>query len=321
MENLYTYAVARVKTREDKLLGEQDIAQAVSAKSYDECIRMLSDKGFDGGGSFSDIEELLSGEHQKLWEFISELTDDMSVFDVFRIEKDFHNLKAAIKARFSGGVPGTAFVSGGTMDTQALIDAVKNREFNVLPEFLADAASEASAVLNKTGDGQKCDIILDKAMIKTKLYAAEKTKNEFLIKYAKLYADISALKVAVRCCELGKDESFMEFAIPDSGFNRDELIEAALYGKEAFLKFLECSEFSGAVPEIEKSYTAFEKWCDNRLMELVREQKSNYFTIAPVAAYILARENEIRAVRIILSAKLNGFSEEIVTERLRDMYV
>lgn len=321
MENLYTYAVARVKTREDGLLSSQDIAQVISAKSYEDALRVLADKGFDGGGSFSDTEGLLSGEQRKLWEFISELTDDLSVFDVFRTEKDFHNLKAAIKSQFTGSVPDSAFVSGGTVDADVITEAVRNREFYKLPGFMADAASDAAAVLNRTGDGQRCDVILDNAMVNTKLLMANETGNEFLIKYAELYRDIAALKVAVRCCVIGKDEGFAEFALPDSGFDRKALVGAVLSGLDALTEYLKTTVYEDAVPEIRKSYQAFEKWCDNRVMELVRSQKYNHFTIAPIAAYILAHENEIRTVRIVLSAKFNGFSDDSVKERLRDMYV
>ena len=43
--------------------------------------------------------------------------------------------------------------------------------------------------------------------------------------------------------------------------------------------------------------------------------------IAYPVAYIIARQNEIKAVRMILSAKLNDLPEQTIKERLRDMYV
>ena len=321
MADMYTYAVARVKVREMNLLTSADIRQLVSAKSYDDAIRMLSDKGFDGGGSFSSYDGLLSGEQKKLWDFISELTDDLSVFDVFRTEKDFHNVKAAIKAHFSGSAPENIYLNGGTVDVEKITNAVKNRDFSVLPGVLSVPSEDAVSILNKTGDGQKCDIVMDKAMINAKISAAEKTGNEFLVGYAKLFADISALKVAVRCCETGKDREFTEFALPECSFDKAEIVAAVASGREAFLEFLNKTQFSDAAEYAVDSYSAFEKWCDNRIMDFIKDQKSNYFTIAPVAAYILARENEIRVVRIILSAKINGFPEGAVMERLRDMYV
>ena len=321
MADMYTYAVARVKVREMNLLTSADIRQLVSAKSYDDAIRLLSDKGFDGGGSFSSYDGLLSREQKKLWDFISELTDDLSVFDVFRTEKDFHNVKAAIKAHFSGSAPENIYLSGGTVDVEKIINAVKNRDFSVLPRVLSVPSEDAVSILNKTGDGQKCDIVLDKAMINAKISAAEKTGNEFLVGYAKLFADISALKVAVRCCEIGKNREFAEFALPECSFDKAELVEVVTSGREALFEFLNKTQFSDAAQYTGDSYSAFERWCDNRIMNYIKDQKSNYFTIAPVAAYILARENEIRVVRIILSAKINGFPESAVAERLRDMYV
>ena len=67
--------------------------------------------------------------------------------------------------------------------------------------------------------------------------------------------------------------------------------------------------------------SAFEKWCDDYLTEVMRSQKWEPFGIGPIVAYILARENEMKAVRLILSAKINNLSEETVKERLRSMYV
>ena len=47
----------------------------------------------------------------------------------------------------------------------------------------------------------------------------------------------------------------------------------------------------------------------------------NSFSIGPLVAYILARENEIKTVRIILSGKQNDFSDDAIRERVREMYV
>jgi V/A-type H+-transporting ATPase subunit C len=53
----------------------------------------------------------------------------------------------------------------------------------------------------------------------------------------------------------------------------------------------------------------------------MKPQKTNPFTIGPLAAYILARQNEIKCVRMVLSAKLNGLPDDMIRERLREMYV
>ena len=43
--------------------------------------------------------------------------------------------------------------------------------------------------------------------------------------------------------------------------------------------------------------------------------------IGPLAAYYVAKETEIKALRIILSAKISGASNDTVRERMRELYV
>ena len=56
-------------------------------------------------------------------------------------------------------------------------------------------------------------------------------------------------------------------------------------------------------------------------MANLKLQKRGTDSAGPVAAYYLARQNEIKMARIILTAKANGFTEEDIRERVRDMYV
>ena len=41
----------------------------------------------------------------------------------------------------------------------------------------------------------------------------------------------------------------------------------------------------------------------------------------PLLAYIYAKETEIKVIRIIMVGKLNNIAEEVIRERLRDIYV
>ncbi len=66
---------------------------------------------------------------------------------------------------------------------------------------------------------------------------------------------------------------------------------------------------------------AFERWCDDQVMEQIRPAKTKPFGPEPLAGYLLARETEIQAVRILLSVKHNRLPADILRERLREMYV
>ena len=51
------------------------------------------------------------------------------------------------------------------------------------------------------------------------------------------------------------------------------------------------------------------------MIETIKPQKYNPFTAGPLVAYVLAKENEIKTVRIIPTARPNGLEEEQIREK------
>lgn len=317
----YIYAVARIRSKELSLLSGAFLEQLVAAKDYDECIRLLTEKGW-GGEAGQTSEGLLAGERDKTWKLVGELVKEKSVFDVFLYGNDYHNLKAAIKEIQMGYEYPGIFIDQGTIDIKVIQEAVKNHDFTALPEDMRAAAEEAYSTFLHTKDGQLCDILVDRAAL-TAIYKAGKASgNEFLALYGELTVASADIKTAVRAARTGKDKSFLQKALAACDtLDAGRLAEAAASGEEAICAYLANTPYGDAVEELKKSPSAFERWCDNLLIRRIRPQKHNSFGIGPLAAYILARENEIKSVRIILSGKLNGLPEESIRERVREMYV
>lgn len=320
-QNQFIYAVARIRSKELALLSGAFVEQLLSAKGYEECLQLLQEKGW-GDGETRDAAGILAVEREKTWQLMGELTDDLSVFDVFLYANDYHNLKAAIKeARMDTEFPGI-YMGQGTVDVKLIREAVRTREFNNLPEAMAEPAREAYEALIQTGDGQLCDIIVDRAALAAIYRAGKASGDECLKLYGELTVASADIKTAVRAARTGKNKAFLERALAHCDtLDVDRLAQAAVEGVEAIGTYLELTPYAEAVEELHKSPSAFERWCDNLLIRRIRPQRFNSFGIGPLAAYILARENEIKTVRIILSGKLNQLPEESIRERVREMYV
>ena len=56
-------------------------------------------------------------------------------------------------------------MSGGTVEPEKMQQAVRENDFSLLPDFMAEAAKKATDALLTTRDGQRCDIILDRACL------------------------------------------------------------------------------------------------------------------------------------------------------------
>ncbi len=320
-ENQYIFAVARIRSKELSLLDRPFFEQLLSCKGYKECLRLLADKGWGTSGEESP-EQLLAIEREKTWALIGELVEDISVFDTFLYGNDFHNLKAAIKQVYmKQEIPGI-YLTNGTIKPELIYRSALEHDFTLLPEYMRACAEEAYQVLLHTGDGQLCDVIIDKATLETVYKKSKLSGNELLIAYAGLKVASSNINIAIRGCKTGKSMQFLERAIAEcDSLDSKKLIESALLGEEAIYSFLENTRYSDAVQAIKESPSSFEKWCDNLIMKHIKPQKYNSFSLSPLAAYILARENEIKTVKIVLSGKLNELPDEFIRERLREMYV
>ena len=318
----YIYAVARIRAKELLCFGSPAMEQLMACKTYEECLRMLNEKGWGDGSAGQTPESLLDGERNKTWEQLRELVEDMSVFDVFLYANDYHNLKAAIKENYAPSHGADIYSSNGTIDPAVFRQAADEHDFSVLPAGMRDAAEEAMSVLRETGDGQLCDIIIDKAALNAILQAGKASGDPLLAFYAEHTVATANIKTAVRCQKTGKSLDFIRRALAECDtLDVSLLTQDSVESFDAIIAYLNTTEYSGAAEALTQSASAFERWCDNRLIEKIRPQKYETSTIGPLAAWLLARENEIKTVRILLSGKRNGLSDDAIRERLREMYV
>lgn len=313
----YTFSVARVRAKEAALLSAQDMEQLIAADTYEDALRILRDKGYseDGNGSVTARAET------ELWEFLGEIADG-ELIKLLRLPVDYHNIKASVKASYSNITSDGLLLDNGNLDKELIDSAVRNRNFDDLPEYYGSNAQKVTELILRTHDGQRCDMSLDKALLAATEASAEKIGDSFIIKYSKMNTDLANLKSALRCALTDKNESFIYHAVYKGGtLNRVGLIEAAANGLDSLYSFVEGTAYSEGVTEMKKSTSAFEKWCDDKLMSLMDEARYESFSAAPVMAYAYAKKAEIAAVRLILSAKKNKLDKEILRERVRRLYV
>lgn len=71
-DNLYLYAVARIRSRELSLLNKSDIDQLMNCKSEKDALQFLKDKGWGRDGA-ETAEEVLMAEREKTWDLLREL--------------------------------------------------------------------------------------------------------------------------------------------------------------------------------------------------------------------------------------------------------
>lgn len=317
----YIYQVARIRAKELTLLSSTFIRTLLTAESVDDCLKLLAEKDW-GAKESASIEEMLKAEREKTWKLMREMVEDMTAFDVFLYGNDYHNLKAAMKDAVIKDNPEGIYIDQGTVSVDLIKKAFRENDLSLLPESMQEISKKAYDILLHTGDSQQADVIIDKAALESIYKAAKKADNEFLKMYGELTVACANIKIAIRAVRTGKDKNFLKDSLAKcDSLDIEELASAATQSEEEIRNYLSKTVYSEAVQALDESVSAFEVWCDNYLIKAMKSQLVEPFGLGPLAAYILARENEIKTVRLILAGKQNGLSGKVIDERIREMYV
>lgn len=322
-ETKYTYAVARIRAMEVSLFSSAAIEQLMALKSYDSCLQFLAEKGWGDADTPLEAEAILSKEQEKAWSVVKDLLKgDDAILNVLSYQNLYHNLKAAIKESMTSDSHGKIYFDDCAIDGKEMARIVAERDFGALPKHMSAAAAEAYDTFLHTRDGQLCDAIVDRAALDAIYAEGGKADDSIIRDYAESMVAVADIKIAVRSAKTSKTKEFMTRAMAAcKSLSVDRLCTAALSGMDAICEYLEGTAYAGGAQALKESPSAFERWCDNQLIETIKPQKYNPFSAGPLVAYLLARENEIKTVRIILTCKYNGLPEERIRERIREMYV
>ena len=309
----YAFAVANVRAAENELLTRSFFDQLVNAASAAEMKRMLSDKGIN----VPDADFM-----KNVWDYISEIAPQPEELEFLIVRNDFHNLKSVLKGT-AADTDGRRFcIKPSIIDTDVLYDAVKNKNFDILPEWISGAAAEGYELLTSVMDGRMLDMFLDRKSVEATVAFAEKTENSFFRDYAEKFAALTNIKIALRLSDNDVSEATLGYAFAEC---RDTdvaaLKSAVLKGRNDVVSYIETTGYRFLTESISKSFADFERECDNFLYSVIQSARMESFGPEPLAAYYLAKEAEYKNLALIAGARNADLPDVSVRERMREIYV
>ena len=327
----YAYAVARVRGMETRLLDRQWIERILSETPAG-ALKALGDSAYQealaGVTRPEDVEQGLEKAMAQTLATIARVSPEPALIDLFRLRRDFRNLKSLVKASvLRRGDEGFGFVvDAGTVPLDVMRKAVEERAFAPLPAVLADAARASFDAYRDTSELSSVDRACDAALWAYSLATARAKRNAFLDSYFRTEIDLANVRTFVRMKQAGRDatdlaQTLIAGGALDAGFFRRLLGEPA----DALARALEYGPYGALAPTLrdwspERGH-ALERACDNVLLAAVDRAKMVAYGIEPLVAYILRREIEVRLIRTAVLAKLDGFPRVEVEERLRSVHV
>ena len=313
----YVFAVARIRAKEKNLLSDADFLQMAGMKTVEEVCGFLSDHGWGDPSQNETADSLLEQEEEKTRGVLREIRLEPAVDAVLSYPQLYHNLKAGIKEICTVDAHTGIFYDIKGFEAEKVMDILQDRKYQALPEHMKATAEQAMEYMVKNRDGQRCGICVDRGCLEAIRDAGRQAGDEAIRRYAEVFVTVSDIKIAARSQGTGKSLAFLKEALAQSSLlDTDALAQAASSDRDVFLAFLDSHGWKDAADALRKSGSAFDRWCDARPLRELRSQGGDIESPGPIVAWYLARQNEIRKARIILTGKANGFTEEEITERV-----
>jgi len=323
----FLHASSRVRSMGKFMLTSRQLNAMVEAHSIDECYKIVNDAGIGVGTDPADYEQALKQSLLDTYSLLEELSGGTDVFHIFRYEHDGLNLKSLIKAQALDKDPSSAMTELGTVPVAVVKEEFRRKKFEKLHPALAQAAEEALEALAKTNDPQVVDILLDKAVLAAMSGTATNYNSKFIRRLVAAKIDIANIRCLVRIRRIDGANDFFKRVVASGGtISTEVLSEAYAKGMDAVLGLIEASSYGAMLePAMASlraggSLTLFEKLCDNVLVRALDEARLIPFGIEPLVVYLSAKENEVKAARIVMASRMAGVGPEQIKERLRESY-
>lgn len=330
-DDAYQFPCAVIRGNERTLLGRSDLLKVAEARQFSLAMNVLAEFGYGDGRELEnprDFENVLRAEQKRVHELVFSILPDPEELQMLCCPADYHNVKVLLKAEFLGITPDSLLVDGGSIPPQRMQQLVRDRNYIFLSLNMKQAIQEAIDLFARGRDPQEIDITLDKACYKDMAEAAAATEDPFLMGYVKLLIDILNINTFLRLRQMGKGWNFFQKVFLEGG-EIDEKLFVGNYEepvqqfaeKLAPYGFKETVAAGGTLLKETGKYTLLEKLCDDLRIRYIRDAKYITAGLAPVAAFWIAKESEIKNLRMVLTGKLSGTPEDVMKERLRETYV
>lgn len=324
----YGQSVVTIRVLEKRLLTKNRIERMIESETCEEVLKLLSETEYSQDmtdiQNSRDYEKILKRETERVFSLVRNMSKNKEVVDILSLKYDYHNLKVLIKSKVFEKDNTNLLMNAGTIDITKFKTKSETQSLD-LPEEILEAIVEIKKEENLTP--QKIDIIVEKYYFKNLVNLSKKIDVKVITDYVKGLIDFQNIITLFRVQKQNRDAKFLDSVIFEGGtISKDKIVASLNDSSETILnKFKKEKLGPYLVKGVEvfnetKRLSEFEKISDNYLMELNKESKYIVFGPEPLFTYLVAKEREINAIRLIMVSKINNISSEKIRERLRDTY-
>jgi len=319
----YVYQSAQVPVLEMQMLTKATFHDMANAENLRSAADLLSSTEYaipQTGKSFTEIESVLSQRRTAVRLLFEELIIDKPIVHLLRTRDDFANLRLAVRRTLTEKPLGTDYSPDGNIPPELYEEVFEQDNYELFPDYMADAVEQAALAYYRNKHIPDIDHAIDAAQAQYNLKQAQLLNSIFLTGLFRIQIDLTNIRTMLR---LKFTESEQRKVFLKGGFLEMERLQRGIeLGYEALAPlffvthYYRLVEAGTAYLSSDKSFLKLEQQCQEHLTGFLKSTVQITTGSQPIIAYLLLKENEIRSVRLILTAKKNNLETKLILDRI-----
>ena len=317
-----------VRLKELDLLAPELMARMIKAEDLTEVEALF--RGTIYGEFLSDdfyesFEEALGTAQDNLLAELVKIIPDPNVIWIYTMRFTFHNLKALIKADLLDRNFDELYIYDGFYSLEQIKTAIRTGQASGLPDILLDSIREVREHFEESNSLQGIDIILDRKFLYCQRKIADMINEPELTQEVISFIDFTNILMTARGIKQKRSRNFMSTALSSQGsIPKEELLDCVEVGLEKLISYLRTTTYNEIIEPIIEDNTIdlsqLERLCDDYLTSFYETAQTQAFGPLPVLALLNAKAIETKNLRLIITGKRVGLTDDQIRERMRETY-
>lgn len=317
-----------VRLKELDLLAPELMARMIKAEDLTEVEALF--RGTIYGEFLSDdfyesFEKALGTAQDNLLAELVKIIPDPNVIWIYTMRFTFHNLKALIKADLLDKNFDELYIYDGFYSLEQIKTAIRTGQASGLPNILLDSIREVREHFEESNSLQGIDIILDRKFLYCQRKIADTINEPELTQEVISFIDFTNILMTARGIKQKRSRNFMSTALSSQGsIPKEELLDCVEVGLEKLISYLRTTTYNEIIEPIIEDNTIdlsqLERLCDDYLTSFYETAQTQAFGPLPVLALLNAKAIETKNLRLIITGKRVGLTDDQIRERMRETY-
>jgi V/A-type H+-transporting ATPase subunit C len=319
----YVFQSAQVRVLEMQMLTKATFSDMANAENFQAAADLLSATEYAISRSdktSAEMENNLKLRRSSVRELFADLMLDKPIVKLFRTRDDFANLRLALRRTLTEKPIGTDYSPDGNVPPEQFEQVFAEENPGRLPDYLADTVEKAVLAYYRNKEIPEIDYAIDAAQSQYNLKQAYRLKSIFLLGLFRIQIDLTNIRTMLR---LKFTESEQHNVFLRGGFIELERLQRGVeLGYEAVAPlfyvtpYYRLIEAGAAYLNSNKSFLKLEQQSREHLTGFLKSTVQITTGPQPIIAYLLLKEDEIRNVRLILTAKKNNLDTKLILDRI-----